>query len=70
VEALSAREQVVLEWLPSPLTLKTIAGELFISLDTMKSHARHIYRKIGVSGRDQAVECARSLNLLQTDAVA
>jgi LuxR family transcriptional regulator, maltose regulon positive regulatory protein len=36
-----------------------IASQLFVSRDTVKSHARHIYRKLGVSSREQAVSQVR-----------
>jgi ATP/maltotriose-dependent transcriptional regulator MalT len=36
-----------------------IAGQLLVSYDTVKSHARHIYRKLGVSSREQAVSLCR-----------
>jgi LuxR family maltose regulon positive regulatory protein len=70
VEELTSRERVVLEWLTSSLTLARIGQELFVSLDTMKSHVRHIYRKLGVSSRGEAIERARALNFLRDDAVA
>src|SRR5262249_27266489 len=63
----SPREQTVLAWIARPLTMARIADELFVSLDTMKSHTRHIYRRLGVSNRYDDIERARSLNLLQSD---
>jgi Bacterial regulatory proteins, luxR family len=38
-----------------------IAGQLFVSHDTVKSRARHIYRKLGVSSREQAVSQVRDV---------
>jgi len=64
VEPLTKTEMVVLEWLSTPLTQRRIAGELFVSLNTVKSHCRSIFRKLGVCSRDDAVVCARALNLL------
>ena len=58
-EPLSAREQEILRWLSSQLSLREIASQLFLSYDTVKSHARHIYRKLGVSSREQAVSQGR-----------
>jgi LuxR family maltose regulon positive regulatory protein len=55
---LSAREQEILRWLSSDLSLREIARQLFVSYDTMKTHTRHIYRKLGVSTRKQAVSQA------------
>jgi ATP/maltotriose-dependent transcriptional regulator MalT len=37
-----------------------IAGQLFVSCGTVKSRARHVYRKVGVPGREQAVSPAVS----------
>jgi LuxR family maltose regulon positive regulatory protein len=61
-EPLSVREQEILRWLSSQLSLREIAGQLFVSYDTVKSHARHIYRKLGVSSREQAVSQVRDGN--------
>jgi len=63
-EALTDREIAVLNLLPSHLSLREIAGELFVSLNTVKSHTRAIYRKLGVSDRSSAVERARSIGIL------
>ena len=60
-EHLTDRELVVLRTLPSRLTLREIAGELFISVNTLKFHLRVIYRKLGVSSRDEAAAVARRL---------
>jgi LuxR family maltose regulon positive regulatory protein len=56
---LSEREQEVLRWLNSQLSLREIAGELFVSYYTVKTHTQHIYRKLGVSTREQAVRRTR-----------
>jgi LuxR family maltose regulon positive regulatory protein len=61
VEGLTDRERDVLHLLPSRLTLREIASELFISQNTLKFHLRVIYRKLGVNSRAEAVECARRL---------
>jgi DNA-binding CsgD family transcriptional regulator len=37
-----------------PMPYPEIASQLFVSYGTVKSHARHIYRKLGVSSREQA----------------
>jgi LuxR family transcriptional regulator, maltose regulon positive regulatory protein len=58
-EPLSAREREILGWLSSQLSLREIASQLFVSYDTVKSHTRHIYRKLGVSSREQAVSLGR-----------
>jgi LuxR family maltose regulon positive regulatory protein len=41
-----------------------IGAEVFVSLNTVKTHLRSIYRKLGASGRAEAVERARTLGLL------
>jgi len=60
-EHLTDRELEVLRMLPSRLTLREIAGELFISVNTLKFHLRVIYRKLGVGSRDKAAAVARRL---------
>jgi LuxR family transcriptional regulator, maltose regulon positive regulatory protein len=59
-EPLSQREDEILRWLSSQLSLREIASELYVSYDTVKTHTRHIYRKLGVSTRRQAVARART----------
>ena len=63
-DSLTDRELAVLRLLPSELTHRAIAGELFVSLNTVKSHVRAIYRKMNVTSRDGAVEKARELELI------
>ena len=55
VEQLTDREQMVLSYLPSRLSNAEIAAELRVSLNTLKSHLKHIYRKLGVAGRNDAI---------------
>jgi LuxR family maltose regulon positive regulatory protein len=61
---LSAAELTVLRLLPTPLTQREIGRELYLSLNTVKTHAASIYRKLEVSSRADAVAAARRLNLL------
>jgi LuxR family maltose regulon positive regulatory protein len=63
-EELSERELGVLRLLASNLTQREIGRELYLSLNTVKSHTRSIFRKLGVSGREQAVTRARELELI------
>ena len=56
---LSAREQEVLRLLPTRLSTREIADELFISTNTLKFHLRMIYRKLGVTSRAEASGAAR-----------
>jgi LuxR family transcriptional regulator, maltose regulon positive regulatory protein len=54
----------ILRDLPSLLSLREIAEARSISVNTVKSHLRAIYRKLDVDGRRSAVETARSRGLL------
>ena len=60
-EHLTARETEVLRMLQSRLTLREIAGELFISVNTLKFHLRIIYRKLGVRSRGEAAAQVRQV---------
>jgi ATP/maltotriose-dependent transcriptional regulator MalT len=64
-ETLTERERDVLRFLPSRLTLREIAQELYISTNTLKFHLKVIYRKLGVSSRQEAAEVARSLTAVR-----
>jgi LuxR family maltose regulon positive regulatory protein len=64
IEHLTEREHTVLRYLPSMMTYEEIAGDLYVSLNTVKTHAYGIFRKLGVTGRRQAVRSARELHLL------
>jgi LuxR family transcriptional regulator, maltose regulon positive regulatory protein len=62
--ALSERELTVLRLLPSLLSLGEIAADLTVSVNTVKSHVRSIYAKLGVSSRRLAVLAAHEQGLL------
>jgi LuxR family transcriptional regulator, maltose regulon positive regulatory protein len=62
-EPLTAAEQRILELLPTSTYLQ-IADTLYISRNTVKTHVRSIYQKLGVASRSQAVERAVDLSLL------
>jgi len=64
VEPLSERELSVLRYLPSRMSNREIGSELFVSLNTVKSHLKSIYRKLDVDRRDDAVRRARQLGLI------
>ncbi|MGD0240467.1 MAG: LuxR C-terminal-related transcriptional regulator [Streptosporangiaceae bacterium] len=64
VEELSRSELRVLRYLPTNLTRREIAGELSVSLNTIDTHVRRIYAKLGVADRTAAVERGRELRLL------
>ena len=61
---LSERELAVLRLLASDLSQREIGSNLYISLNTVKAHTRSIFRKLGVSSRDEAVARGRELTLL------
>jgi len=64
VEPLTERERTVLRYLASTLSNAEIAAELYVSLSTVKTHQRAVYRKLGVGGRREAVRRARLLKQL------
>lgn len=64
VDPLTERELEVLRLLSSDLTGPEIARELFVSLNTMRTHTKSIYTKLGVNGRRTAVRRAGELGLL------
>lgn len=64
IEPLSERELEVLGMLAAGATNQEIAQKLFIDIGTVKSHNTHIFAKLGVKNRTQAVERARKLGLL------
>lgn len=67
-EPLSESEIRVLRHLPTNLAASEIATELFVSVNTVYTHMRHVYAKLGVHRRSDAVERARELGLLAPSA--
>ena len=63
-EPLSQAETRVLRYLPTKLSAPEIADQLYLSVNTVKTHMRHLYDKLGVHRRHEAVEQARALGLL------
>jgi LuxR family transcriptional regulator, maltose regulon positive regulatory protein len=63
-ETLTHSETQVLIYLPTHLSAQEIADELYLSVNTVKTHQRHLYRKLGASSRTQAVRQAQALGLL------
>ena len=61
---LSRREIEVLRLLPSGLSQREIAAELYVSFNTVRTHTRVIFGKLGVASRAEAVARARELGLL------
>jgi LuxR family maltose regulon positive regulatory protein len=64
VEALSARELEVLHLLDTELDGPEIASHLFVSINTLRTHTKSIYTKLGVNNRRAAVRRGRELGLL------
>jgi LuxR family maltose regulon positive regulatory protein len=64
VEALSQREREVLEHVSAMESTAEIATEMYISVNTVKTHLKSIYRKLAVTHRGEAVRRARKLGLL------
>ena len=63
-EELTAKEQEVLRLLATRLSRREIGRRLYVSLNTVKTHQRALYRKLGVENRAAAVARARDLGLL------
>ncbi|MEV7559612.1 LuxR C-terminal-related transcriptional regulator [Streptomyces sp. NPDC089795] len=64
VEPLSARETEVLRKAAELLSTEEIAAELYVSANTVKTHLKSIYRKLGVTRRSEAVHRAQDLGML------
>ena len=64
LDPLSDRELAVLRFLPTMMSNAEIAAEMFVSVNTVKTHLKHIYRKLDVSERRDAVRRGRELHLL------
>jgi LuxR family maltose regulon positive regulatory protein len=64
IEPLTDRELDVLRLMAEGLKYEEIAGRLFISVNTVRSHVKVIYGKLQVKNRTQAIERARRLQLL------
>jgi LuxR family transcriptional regulator, maltose regulon positive regulatory protein len=63
-EPLSDREQAILRYLPTMMSNHEIADALFVSVNTVKTHLKAIYRKLDASGRREAVQRGRELGLM------
>jgi LuxR family transcriptional regulator, maltose regulon positive regulatory protein len=67
IEPPTRAELAVLKGLAAGLSRREIGGELFISLNTVKTHTRELYRKLGTSSQAEAVSRAEALGLLEPD---
>jgi LuxR family maltose regulon positive regulatory protein len=63
-EPLSQAEARVLRFLQTSLSAPEIARELYVSVNTVRTHMRHLYDKLGVHRRLEAIDRARALGLL------
>ncbi len=63
VDPLTDRELTVLRYLTSRLTTREVALELYVSANTVRTHTKAVYRKLGVSSRHDAVVEARRLGI-------
>ncbi|GAA4921834.1 LuxR family maltose regulon positive regulatory protein [Actinomycetospora succinea] len=66
VRLLTERERAVLERLPTMRSASEIADDLAVSINTVKTHQRAIYHKLGVDNRREAVTRARQVGLLES----
>jgi LuxR family maltose regulon positive regulatory protein len=64
IEPLTDRELTILRLLPAPSSLRGLASELFVTPNTLKTHLRAIYRKLGAESREEAVIRARERGLI------
>jgi len=64
LEPLTEREREILCYLPTHLTLRQIGMAVYLSTNTVKTHVKAIYRKMGVFSRHDAVTIARSHGLI------
>ena len=67
IEPLSDRELEILQLIAEGFSRQEIASQLVLSLNTVKTHARNIFSKMGVNNQMQAVGKARGLGLLEND---
>ncbi|MFO7683004.1 MAG: LuxR C-terminal-related transcriptional regulator [Chloroflexota bacterium] len=64
-DPLSSREREVLRLIAAGFTNQEIADQLFVAISTVKTHINHIYSKLGVSHRQEAVARAREIGLIK-----
>ena len=63
IEPLSEREREVLRMLETDLSGPEIAEKLYVSLNTLRTHTKNIYGKLGANNRRAAVRLAKELGL-------
>ena len=62
--ALTIRERIILQHLAKGKSNKEIAAKLCVSLETVKSHVKNIYKKLNVNNRVEAAQAANKMNLM------
>jgi LuxR family maltose regulon positive regulatory protein len=67
IRDLTPAELRILQYLHTHLSFPQIAGQVFVSPNTVKTQAQGVYRKLGVTSRREAVEHARAAGLLDPD---
>ncbi len=60
---ITPRELEVLEWMARGLSNQEIAAQMFVSLNTVKTHASNVFAKLGVQRRTQAIQQAKALGI-------
>jgi LuxR family maltose regulon positive regulatory protein len=68
-EPLTESESRILRYLPTNLSVSEIANEVYLSVNTVKTHMRHLYAKLDANRRGEAVQRARALGLLAPSGV-
>jgi LuxR family maltose regulon positive regulatory protein len=63
-EVLTERELAILRYLPTIMSNQEIARQLYVSVNTVKTHLKQVYRKLDVASRRDAIDRARELHLL------
>ena len=63
-EPLTDRELTIVRMLPAPASLRELTADLFVTPNTLKTHLRAIYRKLGAESREEAVLRAREGGLI------
>jgi len=64
IDPLTDRELEILSYLPSRFTNSEMAQRCYVSVNTIKTHMTHIYRKLGVANRNGAIRRAQEMGLL------
>lgn len=69
VRPLSSRETEILELIADGLSSRAMAERLFVSVETVRTHAKNIIRKLDANGRAEAVSIAYRIGILDSDSL-